>query len=38
MSKMMSLCDNVTNLYAKCRMWNEKKKRLYFSYFCIILS
>ena len=30
MSKMMSLCDNVTNLYAKCRMWNEKKNMTLF--------
>ena len=26
MSKMTTLCDNVTNVYAKCRMYcNEKK-------------
>ena len=36
MDKLTSLRDNVTNVYAKCRKWNEKK--IYESvYLCSVL-
>lgn len=37
-SKMMSLCDNTTNVYAKCRMQKKKKHHSFFTIFCIILT
>ena len=37
MGKIRSLCDNVTNVDAKCRMLNEKKKHeSVLVIFCII--
>ena len=38
MSKMTNSLDNVTNVYAKCRMQNEKETWICFSFFCIILA
>ena len=38
MGKMMSLCDNMTNIYAKCRIQNEKKNMNLFQLFSVLFS